>query len=288
MPDDPTKPTPPKPAIVLDFDRVLFDTNAYIAGLRQAATDLGISKGDWEAAYQDRGEDRLVRLPRLIKNLAGRSERRAAKLQEAFDRETAESMWYLYADARTFLEQFQDAAEVYLLTFGDPDLQNRKIDAVGIRDFFTRISVVEVAKADATDVPVPSVSQAIFINDNRKEMLDMARRYRWAKHLHINRGGEEVPADFPFPSYPDLRSAAPAIASAIGLALVTPERPATTTTETNQPAPDQPEAGEPAEAEASDTHTPDTPVAEPDPEPAPAPETTETGPDSDTDSGPSD
>lgn len=255
MPDDSAKPTPPKPAIVLDFDRVLFDTNAYISGLRQAATDLGISKADWEAAYQDRGDDRLVRLPRLVKNLAGRSERRAAKLQEAFDRETAESMWYLYADARTFLEQFQAAAEVYLLTFGDPELQNRKIDAVGIRGFFTRVSVVEVAKADATDVPVPSVSQAIFINDNRTEMLEMARRYRWAKHLHINRGGEEVPADFPFPSYPDLRSAAPAIASAIGLALVTPES-AASPGQSSEPSatlpPDAPPADQSADSEAAE------------------------------------
>lgn len=219
MPENPAKPESPKPAIVIDFDRVLFDTDAYIAGLRHAVEQVGVTRDQWDAAYKDRGDDQVLRIDRLLSNLAEQSKVPRKTIQEAFDRETQEAMWYLYADAREFLQAFQPVADVYLLSFGCKEWQNKKLDAVGIKDFFTTTTIVEEPKAEAKDVPVPSVSQAIFINDNKAEMLDMARRYRWARHLHINRDRGDLPAGFPFPSYPDLRTAAPAIAGSIGLSL---------------------------------------------------------------------
>jgi FMN phosphatase YigB (HAD superfamily) len=215
--ESPATSAPSKPAIVIDFDRVLFDTDAYVAGIRQSVGQVGVTRSHWDAAYQDRGDDQVLRIDRLLTNLAERSGKPRAQIQEAFERETGEAMWYLYADAREFLEAFKPVADVYLLSFGCKEWQGRKIEAVGIKDFFKSATIVEVPKADAKDVPVPSVSQAIFINDNQSEMLDMARRYRWARHLHINRAGDDLPPGFPFPSYPDLRTAAPAIAGSIGL-----------------------------------------------------------------------
>jgi FMN phosphatase YigB (HAD superfamily) len=217
--ESPAQPASAKPAIVIDFDRVLFDTDAYIAGLRHAVGQVGVTRAQWDAAYQDRGEDKVLRIDRLLTNLAERSGKPLEEITAAFDRETEEAMWYLYADAREFLEAFQPVADVYLLSFGAKDWQSRKLEAVGVKDFFKTMTIVEEPKAEAKDVPVPSVSQAIFINDNKSEMLDVARRYRWARHLHINRAGDELPAGFPFPSYPDLRTAAPAIAGAIGLTI---------------------------------------------------------------------
>jgi FMN phosphatase YigB (HAD superfamily) len=246
VPEEDTKPATsevrreaqPKPAIVVDFDRVLFDTDAYDSGLRQAMKDIGIDRAIWDAAIKEPDEDGVLRIDSLLANVAKRSRRQPKQIRAAFDRETSEAMWYLYADTREFLERFRAAAEVHLLSFGSQEWQNQKIDAVGIRDFFTHVTVVEEPKSQAKNLPVPSVSQALFLGSNSKEMLDVARRYRWAKHVHINRAGEELPADFPFASYPDLRTAAPEIASLVGLALVTPEVPPTA-----QPEP-SPEASE--------------------------------------------
>lgn len=198
-------------ALVLDFDRVLFDTDGHNSGLLDAVRGLGVSRAMWDKAYDDRDEDGVFRIERFTSKLAVVSGKPPEELKAAIDRETAEAIWYLYPDSRDFLERFTGRTVLYLLTFGCQHLQRQKIAAVGLGRYFESVTVVEKPKAESGQLPISSVQQAIFINDNFQEMYELARLYRWATHLHINRMGAELPADFPFPSYRDLASAGDAI-----------------------------------------------------------------------------
>lgn len=202
-------------AIVLDFDRVLFDADAYVAGLRDAVRAFNVDQPTWDTAYADRDEDGVFRVNRLVKNLAAATGQSESRIRQAIDQETAEAIWYLYADSRAFLDRFRDRASLYLLTFGCQEFQRQKIAAAGLGRYFDEVTIVEKPKAESGDLPVSPVQQAVFLNDNQREMLELARNYRWAAHFHVNRDGAKLPADFPFPSYADLATAGDAVEALI-------------------------------------------------------------------------
>lgn len=201
-----------KPTIVLDFDRVLFDTNAFIAGLKDAVKPLGVTKDMWEAAYYDRGEDGVLHLPRFAEKLAAKTKASPEAISQALDTEMADAVWYLFGDTRQFLEQFSRQVTLYLLSFGQPEMQKKKLTGAGIEPYFDGIYLVDEAKAESNRLPISAVSRAIFINDNIEEMLELAKLYRWADHIHINRYGtdrlgQQLPAQLPFRSFSSLREA---------------------------------------------------------------------------------
>lgn len=206
--------------LILDFDRVLFDTEAYILGLREVAKGFGVSRQVWQTAYKQRGADGLFRLSHLAEVLAAKTNQAAEPILRAFEAETADGVWYLHADARPFLEHVAPVSQLYLLTLGDEAVQRQKLVGTGISEHFQDTFIVQEPKAQASVAPLSSVSQAVFINDNIAEMLEVAQKYRWARHIHINRAGQELPPNFSIPSFPNLQAAEPAV---LGLLKPTPK-----------------------------------------------------------------
>lgn len=205
-------------AIILDFDRTLFDADAYKLGLRDAVKGFGVTKAIWDEAYEE--ANGAVRFKPFVELMAKRTGRSVEQLLRAIEKETAEAIWYLYADSREFLEEFAPVSRMFLLTYSDPYIQRQKIAAVGLSQYFQEVTVVDEPKAESGKLPISAVDQAIFINDNVDEMLELARVYRWAHHLHINRAGKPLPPRFAFPSFRDLRSAALRVRD-----IITAERP---------------------------------------------------------------
>lgn len=206
---------PEKPLIVLDFDRVLFDTDGYLASLCEAAQRFGITREGWQSAYRKRPAGSVFTFQSIADNLAKKFDVDAAELVAAMKEETADAVWFLFADARPFLERLHEIADVYLLTFGSAIEQEAKIDGTGIRHFFKDIAITEESKSANRQLPISSVSQAIFLNDSVSEMLELGGLYRWSYHLHINRAGSDVPPNFPFQSFGSLREAEPAVLSLV-------------------------------------------------------------------------
>lgn len=203
-------------AIIIDFDRTLFDADAFGSGLHDSVKTFGVTKKMWDRCYEEAGQDGIFRLGPFVEALAAKTGRAPADIRAAVDAETAEAIWYLHADSRAFLETFSTTARLFLVTLGCPELQRQKVAAVGLSQYFEEIIVVEQPKAESGKLPVSAVEQAVFINDDLDELLELAQVYRWAHHVHVNRARTELPPRFPFRSFPDLRSATPYVASIVG------------------------------------------------------------------------
>lgn len=185
----------------MDFDRTILDTGSLGKGMYEAVRGFGISREGWSAALADRGEENILRIERLAQKL---NPRKPQPLIDALNKEVSDATWYLYPDVRPFLSFASHYAELHLLTLGDADFQRSKIEAVGISSFFTTITTTETPKHELKNLPLSTVEHGIFINDSIQETRDMAGVYRWARHLHINREGVQLPLDFPFKSFRDL------------------------------------------------------------------------------------
>lgn len=193
--------------LVMNLDGTLFDSAAYAAALREVARRFDISKQVWNTAAKGSEADDLFSLAKVSERVATKTEQPAEPIRRALEAETADGMWYLHADARPFLERVAPLSKLYLLSRGEHDVQRRKLQGAGLERYFHGVFIVTESKAEAQVAPLSSVSQAVFVNDDLNEMLELARRYRWARHVHINRSGGAVPANLSFPSFPDLRTA---------------------------------------------------------------------------------
>ncbi len=185
----------------MDFDRTILDTGSLSKGMYEAVRGFGISREKWNSALAERGEENILRIERLAEQL---NPRKPGHLIDALQKEISDATWYLYPDVRPFLSFVSQHAELHLLTLGDADFQRSKIEATGIASFFSTITTTEKPKHELKNLPVSTVEHGIFINDSIQETRDMAGVYRWAKHLHINRDGVQLPLDFPFKSFQNL------------------------------------------------------------------------------------
>ncbi len=197
--------------LVINLDGTLFDSTAYLAGLREVAKRFGVSRQVWNTAAKPASPADVFSLAGVAERIAAKTDQPAEPICRALEAETADGVWYLHAEARPFLERIAPISQLYLLTRGDHDLQRRKLTGANIERYFQGVFIVAEPKAQTSVAPLSAVSQAVFVNDDLDEMLELAQRYRWARHVHINRIGAPVPQNLSFPSFPDLRSAEPTI-----------------------------------------------------------------------------
>lgn len=197
-----------RPNIILDFDRVLFDTNSAYFGLHDAVRPFGVTSDVWQATLTALRQSGEVFQPRVLAAmLAKRTNRPAQLIEQALEEENAEASWYVYADAKPFLEHFAQSSALHLLTYGDQGYQSRKLAACGLNHYFASMHIVSTPKAEYDQLPINSVQRAIFINDDLSEMLDLARRYRWASHIQIARANVDVATDSRIPAFATLPEA---------------------------------------------------------------------------------
>lgn len=206
---------PPKPQIILEFDRVLFDTDGYLAGLAEAVRALGAEKSFWNAALAQATSSQPLNLGSLASHLADATGLDRGELLKALQTETDDGVWYLYPDARPFFDHFRERADLYLLTSGDPELQTAKIEATGIHHYFQDIVITNTPKSQDKKLPLSSVSRALFLSDSVAEMMDLGGRFRWSYLLHVNRAQETLPPNFSLRSFATLREAAPTVAEIV-------------------------------------------------------------------------
>ncbi len=204
---------PQKPLLILDLDRVLFDTDAYLTALGESLQPFGVTKDAWNRSL--RQATGPFRLREQADTVAAAIDADATELHQALERESADAVWFLHPDARPFLDDIREVAELHLLTRGDPDFQKLKLQQTGLERYFSGQTIAVEPKEEAK-LPVSTVGQAVFISDDVSELLALGGRYRWSRHVHINREGRDVPPNFPFPSFASLGEAAPKIRELVG------------------------------------------------------------------------
>lgn len=150
----------------IDFDRVLFDTDPLREKLCSVLVHAGFSGQAAHDSYRAAAAGHVYHPSKHI--LAARDIEPTVPVQE--DHLLKELYGtlsdLLYPDARHFLEQIDRGAyQLDLLTLGDVEFQQAKIDLTGVAQFFDHTYICTVEKAEFLPTLVSPADTFILIDD---------------------------------------------------------------------------------------------------------------------------
>lgn len=175
--------------IVLDFDHTLFDTEKFKQALQDRMAMFGVTVDQFNYNY------------RIVKEQAGyynyrehlRLLSQAEELDEndlllSFTEIINTASEYLFSDTLNFLDKLKaiTGSELYLLTFGQDEFQQAKVEASGLKKYFKEIVDTVESKLLYFDQKA-ELHDAIFI-DNRGKTIDQIKsKYPKVTAIWINR-----------------------------------------------------------------------------------------------------
>ncbi|HMB65857.1 MAG TPA: HAD family hydrolase [Patescibacteria group bacterium] len=148
--------------IFFDFDDTLFDREKFISALTK---ELGISQEeflkDYNRHFKDRG--RPYSLKKHLEFLGG--SRRERGLDHFFRDLSA----FVYPESYQLLQESRRQADkLILLSYGDEEMQSKKIRGSGLTEYFDKI-IVTSDKAESLKEWYSEKERIIFINDKSEE-----------------------------------------------------------------------------------------------------------------------
>ncbi len=166
--------------IFVDFDDTLFNTKKFKDDLRGIFLKKGVSKKEFNDTYVDYPEkweggfityDPKKQIERLSKI-------KGAKLDIESDINDLMSdlSGYVFEDVHRFIDYF-DKKDLFLVSFGKCDFQERKVGGAGVGEFFSRIKVSNKEKIEFIKnvLGEGSENEKIFFIDDRSEQLLAAK-----------------------------------------------------------------------------------------------------------------
>ena len=159
----------------VDFDRTLFDTKSFLDDFYELLLEYNISKDEFIKKSYEVAEFNPYKILNLLKN----NNPFTSNLFLDIDRLVEKSMVYLYYDALVFLRDVKKKGNtLILLTKGDVEFQNSKIDNTGIRKLFDKIIITSEEKGNL-DIEY----HGIFIDDKIKEIDSILKRNPYKVYL---------------------------------------------------------------------------------------------------------
>lgn len=178
--------------VILDLDYTLLDTTAFKRALIASLEPMGVSSDEFFETYGI--------VAHAIPGKHGYSfEAQAKVLHEKYGYDEAEVLKrltsvydilpsFLYPDSTPFLEFLKEKGiPAVLFTWANPEHQEAKVKNLRIEQYLSKIIITNEAKGTAElDLGVPE-SEWVFINDNPRELRDLAARYPAARMIRIVR-----------------------------------------------------------------------------------------------------
>ena len=148
--------------VFFDFDDTLFDRGKFI---RSLAEQMGLSRDeffrDYDRYFKDK--DKPYSLKKHLE-IRGKSDK-----DNGMDHFLCDLSAFVYSDAHKLLQEFRwQADKLLLLSYGDKDLQNKKIRGSGLAEYFDKI-IVTSDKAKTLKEWYSDKERIIFINDKPEE-----------------------------------------------------------------------------------------------------------------------
>ena len=166
--------------IYLDFDRTLFDTNTFLDEIYKLINKYDISKNIFEESkikLKEKGFNIYWILNEVKKKCHFDKE-----IYDEINELMKNSFIFIYADVIDFLKKLKEKHyEIILLTKGNKEFQQRKIDYSKVKDYFDDIIITLKHKGD-----LEIDYQAIFIDDCEKELLSIMKNNP-KRLIYINR-----------------------------------------------------------------------------------------------------
>ncbi len=163
--------------IVFDLDYTLLDTVKFKEALLAAT---GVSEEEYTAAYDEvvAAHNGLFDPEKLFTELQRRGlldDASAEQSKGRFSQVLKEIEKYLYPDAKELLEVLgtHKDAIVELMTFGNKEWQQQKVEHSGLRTLFHAVHCVDEEKKNVISKAGEGHDKVIVVNDNGKEMDEM-------------------------------------------------------------------------------------------------------------------
>ena len=166
--------------IYLDFDRTLFDTNAFLEEIYHIIDKYNISLEIFNK-YKDKVINNGFNCYNILREI-GKDFYVNEKIYKEIDDLIKNDSIFIYADVKEFLDYLKSKNyEIILLTKGNKMFQERKIEYSKIKKYFNKIIITLQNKGDL-DIDY----HAIFIDDNFYE-LSSIKRNNPLKIIYIDR-----------------------------------------------------------------------------------------------------
>jgi FMN phosphatase YigB (HAD superfamily) len=162
--------------IFLDFDRTLFDLDAFHREAREALEEQGLPEGAYLASKQPFS---------TVSGMPGGSytpERHEAELERLFPGKgvglasfvrgmNRDGRRFVFPGAEEFLREIANH-ELVILTFGNDEYQRYKIAGSGLEELVDRIIVTDEDKWSAMRSELSASEEAIFVDDHGGYFLE--------------------------------------------------------------------------------------------------------------------
>lgn len=179
--------------VLFDIDGVLFDTERFGKLLRSRFVKiLDISEEELISAnadYYSGLEERTDFDPREITAyLSDRFGKDVAKLDRVFWEEEGLYQESLYPETKEVLEKLRDQKTLGIFSQGNEELQNRKLDAARLRDYFSP-EYVFIHKRKLSDEAIELLPREATFVDNKHDVVEALKQF--VDVIWINRKSDE-------------------------------------------------------------------------------------------------
>ncbi|MCX6809825.1 MAG: hypothetical protein NTZ65_03715 [Candidatus Berkelbacteria bacterium] len=177
--------------VFVDLDDTLLDTAAMKRDIFQKVVDMGVSEDVVRAKYEDarkeHGGDYLKPFAESFAIYGVDSEHLYLDLQQI----ATESGEYLLENRLLWLDQFQDSKhELILLTYGNPDVQERKVQGSHLENIFEgKVVYVKGDKVAEIRNMIEPGEKFIFVDDKREIIDSIIKEY--PEQVEVWQAGEK-------------------------------------------------------------------------------------------------
>jgi phosphoglycolate phosphatase-like HAD superfamily hydrolase len=164
--------------LIFDFDHTLFDMSAMHEDIVKELEKQGVPRDKYFEQYLGVTRWKMFSVPSMAQRLL-QVHRIDPKIVENIYHDTADQAeLYVYDDVPATCQDLRDRGHsLYLLSWGDENWQNRKIDKSGLKPHFVETFTVPQVKADYLGGWCDDKCNVVLIDDKPAELKAIQQQY---------------------------------------------------------------------------------------------------------------
>ena len=177
--------------IFLDFDDVVFNTQDFVKDYKKIFRSFGISEKLFYKHYYGYPVEKKGRLLKYnpdehLKYIGKEIGEETVGLKKEISRFVNNTSKYIFEDTPHFLKSFPKR-ELFLLSYGRTEFQEKKIKGSGIAKYFSKIIVGDKVKSEMVKGFIEKNDDCYFLEDRVMQISDVERNFPFLKSILIKR-----------------------------------------------------------------------------------------------------